>query len=133
MRVVEQEYARGLLVSRPSSPVAGTSSAMPAAEHYEWLPPLSAAQEIEAIRAMDEGLSLTDIAAQLKEPGAVIQQLYEDDLPLMMSRDDPPDAPPAQPPAPQTRVLSKEDEAEVQEIVQRTGLRQSFVTSLFFT
>ncbi|WP_244220838.1 helix-turn-helix domain-containing protein [Paraburkholderia aromaticivorans] len=133
VRVVEQEYARGLLVSRPSSPVAGTSSAMPAAEHYEWLPPLSAAQEIEAIRAMDEGLSLTDIAAQLKEPGAVIQQLYEDDLPLMMSRDDPPDAPPAQPPAPQTRVLSKEDEAEVQEIVQRTGLRRSFVTSLFFT
>lgn len=130
--VVEQEYARGLLVSRHSSPIAGTSSAMPVAEHYEWLPPLSAAQEIEAIRAMDEGLSLTAIAAQLKEPGAVIQQLYEDDLPLMMLRDDPPDAPPAQPPAPQTRVLSMQDEAEVQKIVQRTGLRRSFVTSLFF-
>ncbi|MFM0672222.1 ArsR family transcriptional regulator [Paraburkholderia sediminicola] len=131
--VIEQEYAGGFLVPRPESPQPGPSWAMsPAlADHYEWVPPLSPTEETEAIRTLGEGHSLKDVADQLKQPYAAIQRLYEDDSPLVASEDDPIGAPSAPPPQ-GTTAFSKENETEIQNLAQQTGLNPSFISDLFF-
>ncbi|MFM0554407.1 ArsR family transcriptional regulator [Paraburkholderia sediminicola] len=131
--VVEQEYAGGFLVPRPQSPQPGPSWAMsPApADHYEWVPPLSSSQEIEAIRAMDEGRSLKDVAGQLKQPYAAVQRLYEDELPVVAQEDDPIDASPAELPPQGATVFSEEDKAEIRDLAQGSGLSASFIAGRF--
>lgn len=130
--LVEQEYASGF-ISRPMSPKPGTSSALSPemVDHYEWIPPLSPEQEIEAIRAMNEGDSLKDVATQLKQPHAAIERLYEEDLPLVAPQDDVVDAPPAERPPQGTMVFSEADKAEIRNLARTSGLSPSFIGQLF--
>ncbi len=129
--LVEQEYAGGFIA--PSrSPQPGTSSAMSpgAIDHYEWIPPLSPEQEIEAVRAMNEGDSLEDVAAQLKQPYAAIERLHEGDLPLLAPQDEAIDASPAALPHPATTAFSEADRTEIRILAQRSGVSASFIANL---
>lgn len=131
--VVEQEYAGGFFISRPRSPQAGPSRAdLPSPTHHqEWVPPLSEDEEIQAMRAMDEGLSLKDAAARINQPYAAIARLYEEDLPLVAPRDDLIEAPPTEHPQPATTAFSEEDKVEIRNLAQRDGLSASFIANLF--
>lgn len=133
---VEQQYAGGY-IARSRSPQPGTSSAMSPGpgDYYEWIPPLSPEQEIEAVRAMNEGESLKDVAARLNQPYAAIERLHEGDLPLVAPQDDVIEAPTAQlshqgTTAQGTTALSEADKAEIRNLAHRSGVSASFIANL---
>ncbi|ASV98648.1 DNA-binding protein [Paraburkholderia aromaticivorans] len=129
--LVEQQYAGGY-IARSRFPQPGTSSDMSLGrgDHYEWIPPLSPEQEIEAVRAMNEGGSLKDVAAQLNQPYAAIERLHEGDLPLVAPQDDVMDVPTAQLSHHGTTALSEADKAEIRNLAHRSGVSASFIANL---
>lgn len=129
--LVEQQYAGGF-ISPSWSPQPGTSSAISPGriDHYEWIPPLGRQQEIEAVRAMNEGHNLKDAAAQLNQPYAAIERLYERDLPLVAPQDEVIDAPFAGLPQRGTTAFSDADQAEIRKLAQTSGLSASFIAGL---
>lgn len=125
--LVEQQYAGGY-IARSRSPQPGTSSDMSLGrgDHYEWIPPLSPEQEIEAVRAMNEGGSLKDVAAQLNQPYAAIERLHEGNLPLVAPQDDVMDVPTAH----GTTALTEADKAEIRNLAHRSGVSAPFIANL---
>ena len=129
--LVEQQYAGGY-ITRSRSPQPGTSSAISPGpgDHYEWIPPLSPEQEIEAVRAINEGETLKDVAARLNQPYAAIERLHEGDLPLVAPQDDVIDAPAAQLSHQGATALSEADKAEIRNLAHRSGVSASFIANL---
>lgn len=131
--VIEQEYAGGFFVarSRPPQPGSSTGFSPTPVDHYEWVPPLSPEDEIHAIRAIDEGRSLKDVADQINQPYAAIARLHEEDLPLVASADDIAGAEPADLPQRATTAFSEDDMNEIRNLAKGSGLSASFIANWF--
>ncbi|WP_168791463.1 ArsR family transcriptional regulator [Paraburkholderia aromaticivorans] len=125
--VIEHEYGMGSIIQRPGSPQPGPSHAPGRfGGSYEWVRPLTVDQEVQAIRALDDGQDLRQVAEELHVDPPAIERLYEEDVPLVAPADDPVAAPPAGTPAPAARPLTEADKAEIRNIA-RNGYSPEFI------
>jgi len=132
VRVVEREYEMGAIISvRPDSPQPGPSRDPGRFGAYEWVRPLTEDQEVQAIRAIDDGQPLEQVANELHVNRAAIERLYEEDVPLVAPADDPVTPPPAKTPAPPAVALSEADKAEIRHLATNEQLSSSFIANLF--
>lgn len=131
--VIEHEYAGGFFMARRQPAQSASSSALSPQPvgYYEWVPPLSPDDEIHAIRAIDEGLSLKDVAGQINQPYAAVARLHEEDSPLVALTDDTADTLPVDQPHRGTTAFSDDDQAEIRKISQGSGLSASFLAGWF--
>lgn len=131
--LIEQEYAGGFFVARRQPSQAASSAALSPvpAGYYEWIPPLSPGEEIRAIRAIDEGLSLKDAAGRINQPYAAIARLHEEDLPLVAHTDATAEPEAATRPPQTTTTFSDEDKAEIRNLAHDSGLSTSFIANWF--
>ncbi|ACD19564.1 helix-turn-helix domain-containing protein [Paraburkholderia phytofirmans] len=140
--VVEREYEMGSIVSHAASPQPGPSHGTASVGvSYEWIRPLTAEQEGQAIRALDDGQRLKQVADGLHVDVAAVERLYEQDLPLVAPADDPIDPLPAAAPAPTTPstttpppatvVLSEADKIEIRKLARDDQLSPEFIANLF--
>ncbi|WP_144110752.1 helix-turn-helix domain-containing protein [Paraburkholderia sp. BCC1886] len=139
--VVEHEYQNGFIRTHPvsaQSPQAGPSWAeVSQGNPYEWVRPLTLDQEIQAIRGIDDGQSLHDVAGELGRDFAAIERLYEEDLPMIALADDP-ELPLVYEPvvpvrAPTVATFSAADKAEIRALSSNDRLSASFIANLFDT
>ncbi|MFM0054162.1 ArsR family transcriptional regulator [Paraburkholderia phytofirmans] len=140
--VVEQEYEMGSIISHARSPQPGPSHG-PAdtGVTYEWVRPLTVEQETQAIRGIDDGKRLRQVADELHVDVAAVERLYEEDISLVAPADDPIAPPPDAAPAPATPsatmplpaavVLSEADKLEIRKLARNDQLSPDFIANLF--
>jgi hypothetical protein len=128
LRVIEQEYSNGSFVSvRVHAPYGAGGEV----NHYEWVPPLSLDQAVQATSLLEHGENLQEVAGQLRHPEQAIARLLEDaDIPVLAPVDDA-IAPRAATPGPVTGVLSDSDKADIRNLANHDGLSVSFLALLF--
>ncbi|MFM0170651.1 ArsR family transcriptional regulator [Paraburkholderia sediminicola] len=130
--LIEHEYEVGSIISHPQSPQPGPSSAPGVLrDQYEWVRPLTLDQEVQAMRGMDDGRTLRDVAGELKQDFAAIERLYEEDVPLVAAADDSVAPPLTDAPRPPVTIFSQADEDEIRKLAQDSGLSASFIASLY--
>lgn len=129
VNVVEHEYEVGHIISHVGSPQPGPSHGSGGSGvTYEWVRPLTLEQEVEAIRAVDDGQTLRQAASQLGVDYAAIQRLYDEDLPLVAPSDDLV-APPSVGTRPITASLTPEDKDAIRALAH-DGYTPDFIANL---
>lgn len=129
--VVEHEYLMGFITKRAGLPVAGSSSSTQAfGDTYRWVRPLSLEQEVRAMRGMDRGQDLAEVAGDLHVELPAVARLYEEDFPLMAAADDPVMSSPGRASTPVSRTLHEADVAEIRRLASESQLTPAFIAGL---
>ncbi|MEM5372567.1 ArsR family transcriptional regulator [Paraburkholderia azotifigens] len=128
--VVEHEYEAGHIISHAGSPQPGPSQgAAGSGVTLEWIRPLSLEQQVEAIRAADDGKHLMQVANEVHVDRAAIDRLYDEDLPLVAPADDPADPLPAGAMPPAAVSLTQADIDEIRKLARDNQFSPEFISN----